>query len=352
MSTYDKMMHVKELLATSATNVPYTIANNINLENISKLIAESKAKVLDLLNRQTSYFKPVISFDSLNRTLTYNAGNRHTSRLCVQQAAAADDRLFTSMVDLTNFLLYENDKCIFDLDDLDKNNVEYFSSEIDFIQKDLLDISDRVHRLKLTYKNYCENLLNLCDRKDELCEAFLNYYEEYYGEEDDDYTTVKAAADMSLSSSSSSLSSTVAKGVSTKTLALQSITSGSQSNVAKKTRAKSSRRKSSICTSGCESSDPLVDQSKKKSVTRQVTGERVKDTTSLVKHLDRERAGGSRHESENEDDLLLKEDEDEVDENRVDSSKFRNSKLVRRKSSRMYLYSIPTENRFSILSRK
>ena len=174
MTTYDKM---RALLANSATNMPTTIASNMNLENISKIIAESKTKVINLLNRQKSYFKPVILFDSLSSTLSYSSENRfHNSRLA-RVKLESDDAIFSSMLGLTDFLLYENEKNIFNLDEVEISNIEYFATEIDFIQKDLLDISGQINKMKSTYKNYCENLLNLCDRKDELCELFLDYYD-------------------------------------------------------------------------------------------------------------------------------------------------------------------------------
>jgi hypothetical protein len=329
MTTYDKMMHVKELLATSATNVPYTIANNLNLENISKLIADSKAKVVNLLNRQSSYFKPVIMFDSLNKTLTYNAGNRNNSQLVQKnQMLSIDNSLFTSMVDLTNFLLYENEKNIFELDDVEKSNVEYFSSEIDFIQKDLLDISDTINRMKVTYKNYCENLLNLCDRKDELCEMFLDYYEEYYGDEEYSAVVVRPTERSS-------------------TKAIRSSTSSSQGtnlNVtasAKKTRKQSARK---VSHSSGESELFLEKTSSTKPASKKEQANKLKETTPLITAAsDFVESKDGENESENED--VMREGDDKA----LDNMRYRNT-LVRRKSSRMYLYSIPTENRFSILS--
>jgi hypothetical protein len=207
MSTYDKVKHVRTLLASSANNMslmkqPLMINNQalitngggLNFTNISKLIAESKTKVVNLLNRQqqmsnnnslTNQYRVIFDSKKNRVTCLVNKNEIHASkeddkRIESSNSSISNECYFESMLDLANFVLFENEKLIFtDLTELDKSSIDYFAQEIDSVQKDLLDIFEQVNRMKSTYKNYCENLLILCDQKDELCEQFLDYYDEY-----------------------------------------------------------------------------------------------------------------------------------------------------------------------------
>lgn len=156
MSTYDRMKQVKDLLANPSG---LHLKSNISLNSIARLLNDSKSKVNQLLiNQNQSSIK----------------------------AAAVDKSLdLTSMKNLANYVLYDDVEpiaaasCLFDLSDLDQNQVKYFAGEIDAIESELIDMSAQIKSLQSAYKTYYEDFLSLCDRKDELFELFLDYYEEY-----------------------------------------------------------------------------------------------------------------------------------------------------------------------------
>ena len=159
MSAYDRMKHVKDILSNPG------LKSSISLKSISRLINDSKSKVNQILSN-----KP---------------------------PAAAD---FSSMKNLTNYVLYDDiepsksSDCLFDLSDLDQNQVKYFAGEIDAIETELVDMTAQIKSLQNSYKTYYEDFLSLCDRKDELFELFLDYYEEYIlNNNDEDKQIIKPA---------------------------------------------------------------------------------------------------------------------------------------------------------------
>lgn len=151
-SAYDRMKQVKELLANSSLH----LSPLLNLNNITRLLNESKSKVSNLLANSKS------------------------------SATISGTKEFTSLTKLTNFVLYDDPDanqtatCLFDLSELDQNQVKFFANEIDAIEKELSEMNSHIRSIKNAYKTYHENLLSLCDRKDELFELFLDYYEEYF----------------------------------------------------------------------------------------------------------------------------------------------------------------------------
>lgn len=157
MSTYDRMKQVKDLLANPSG---LHLKSNISLNSIARLLNDSKSKVNQLLISQ----------------------NQSSSKAIVAVDKSLD---LTSMKNLANYVLYDDVEpiaaasCLFDLSDLDQNQVKYFAGEIDAIESELIDMSAQIKSLQSAYKTYYEDFLSLCDRKDELFELFLDYYEEY-----------------------------------------------------------------------------------------------------------------------------------------------------------------------------
>lgn len=183
MTNYEKIRMIRGLAKSTTGGV-----GGANFESISRIIADSKAKVVNLLNRNNNIIKPVVVFDSISNSIYYSTSDntalvkktKPTETNKPDKTTNLPGDYFSSMLNLTNYMLYENGKLIFDLDTTDKSTVEYLASEVDAIQQELFDISETLVRMRTSYKNYYENLLNLCDRKDELYELFLDYYEEYY----------------------------------------------------------------------------------------------------------------------------------------------------------------------------
>ena len=172
MSAFDRMKQVRTLLDYSNRRANDTI-------DYTKLINDSRDKVVSILNKRSirsaeqasivvKQVKPMIilSEDS-NKSL-----HEH----------------FKSMVNLTNYLMYDvltpqlttQLTPIFSMDRTELASMEYFATEIDSIQNDLLDISYTIKKMQDSYRIYCENLLRLCDQKDVLFDLFLDYYEEYF----------------------------------------------------------------------------------------------------------------------------------------------------------------------------
>jgi predicted HTH domain antitoxin len=264
MSAYDRMRQVKELLSNTSS-LSLQLTNRINFNQISQLINQSKTKVTSLLNNHQHNQYATSSFEKRSNT---------KADLVLVLDLNAEKKL-NSMTNLTNFVLYddidssspyqnaERSVCLFDLSELDQDQVKYFASEIDEIETELTDLTSHIKSIKTAYKTYYESFLNLCDRKDELFELFLDYYEEYF---------------------------------------LNTEEKLSMSKLAKKAKLNS------------------------KSLQKE-----LKTRKSCLK------------ESSNSD---------EDDDCHMDMEKSRNykSKILRRKSS-IYIYSVPTENRFSILSK-
>ena len=100
-----------------------------------------------------------------------------------------EQQQFDSMIQLTNFILYDNETdgdLTFDLSARDLNQISYFVNELDAIYDDLVLISQEIRAYRNSYRLYCENLLKVCDEKDLLVEMFLDYYEKYILSDEDE----------------------------------------------------------------------------------------------------------------------------------------------------------------------
>lgn len=161
------MKQVKDLFASPSmrSNCDYATLNNI-----AKLLSESKTKVNNILmansNHQTSSSSMVASRKSTAPSIV----------------SLSDCDSLASMSKLTNYVLFddETDECLFDLSDLEQSQAKYFAGEIDAIEKELTEVNAQIGTIKNAYRAYYEGFLNLCDRKDELFDMFLDYYEEYF----------------------------------------------------------------------------------------------------------------------------------------------------------------------------
>ena len=181
MTEYERMKHVLGTLDYSN--------RRMNDESIdyTKLINESRNKVANILNKRKMLLTALNSFKA---PIEKSKLKKVTPQIILTDNSnqSLHDH-FKSMVNLTNYLLYDilspkvstsQLSSIFILESNDKDNIEYFAKEIDDIQEDLLDISETVRKLQDNYRVYCENLLAFIDQKDALFDSFLDYYEEYF----------------------------------------------------------------------------------------------------------------------------------------------------------------------------
>ena len=223
-------------------------------------------------------------------------------RVCDGDGAQFEQCL-DSMSKLAQFVLYDSStdlKCLFDLSECDKKDIDYYAKEIDSIQSELSDINDRIAQIRNSYKSYNEDFLRLCDDKDVLFELFLDYYEEYFLE------PINPSKDLPTPDSMTRNNRNRKKSTS----------NNNNSNSGKTARRKRSRSVSVSrrATSVSKSSQPVV-----------------KMRTTVV---DENNSG--------DEDTLSALDE---------SKSHGNKRLQLRRRSSIYIYSVPTENRFSILSR-
>ena len=279
MSAFERMKQVRTLLVTG---IDYT--GNIDY---SRLINESRNRCFDIINKRHNF-----TFITTKIRKDNELGEELSVKNVLDLSDDCNKNLqdhFKSMLKLTSYLFYDRldlnesavsikpNKCIFELDEKEITDLEYFASEIDAIQDDLIDINTTVKKLQENYRTYCENFLRLCDQKDALFDMYLDYYEEYF------------------------------------------INDQCQPNAAKASKPKR-KKTSSICKSAEKTS--------------------------------KSRKGSEKSEHENEARDLVSWEDEESNETieRIDMPKKSKSNLARRKSS-IYMYGVPTENRFSILSK-
>lgn len=284
MSAYDKVMQVKELLANNGSTMSFQFKGGLNFSSLAKLINESALKVKNLTGR-----KALVNIENTNSSSSGSINQRTDKIPCLaidHLITLNSEKSITSMVKLTNYVLYDDlgvksdtiadvKQCLFELGETDLAQVKHFADEIDSIQIELSELADKIKSIEASYKSYYENFLSLCDKKDELFELFLDYYEEYF------------------------------------------LNTGDQNESCRMLLSKSNAKSSS------------------KSKVNKATSSSTKDKSTKPK---------SNTDQDKHDD----------DENEMDEMEFRpknaKSNIVRRKSS-IYIYSVPTENRFSILSK-
>jgi hypothetical protein len=145
----------------------------------------------ELVNKQIQAL--AVNSKFLTSILTKNeTENKHVVlKKHEEEAATCEKELYlNSMLELTSFILYNDftsvssnlkpSECLFKLNNEDLRELEYFATELDTIEADLVDININIKAYQNSYKIYCNNLLKLIDQKDLLTDMFLDYYEEYF----------------------------------------------------------------------------------------------------------------------------------------------------------------------------
>ena len=158
-------------------------SSQINLSKYRKLINESKQRCRDLIDRSS-----LLSTSNKKETnAIMMIGNREELECLSTMKKLADYVLydFGSLSDYKQYLTTSGNKsidrkCQFDLDDKERGEINYLATELDSIECELVDISRTIERIRSSYKSYNEKFLRLCDQKDVLFEAFLDYYAEYF----------------------------------------------------------------------------------------------------------------------------------------------------------------------------
>jgi hypothetical protein len=310
MSAYDKVINVKSLLSNTTTS---------SFSTFSKLIQDSRNKVASILSKHSGGLLSnyLDNHDNLNANKINNNYNNEIQ----------DDDIFKSMTKLTNFVLYDNkdynsscnsNNCnIFNLNDKEKSELEYFSREIDSIQDELIDLNENIKSYNESYKRYCENFLKLCDQKDELFEMFLDYYEEYF-----------------INDENSLLNESL--------LTPQPAKQHQNERPSRNTNVTNKKRKSS------KSNKPNhhlqlqpIDLNDVNLNTTSITTTTTTNTTNIASNNNNNNSNNNNNHYQS------------VNVNNVNSrsNKKRSASKIARRNSILYMYSVPTENRFSILSK-
>jgi len=113
-----------------------------------------------------------------------------------QRLYSEKDIYFDSMLQVTNFILYDDypnqteftskrkylqtSRCDYQLTKSELKEIDSFARELDTIENDLLNIKSDIVSYKKSYLVYCETLMMFIDQKEVLMSLFLNYYEEYF----------------------------------------------------------------------------------------------------------------------------------------------------------------------------
>lgn len=115
MTTFDRVNQVKASLLTNKNQ------SKTNLNKINKILNESKDKCSNLIGKKQSRMESRVELDTD----------------------------FSSMLELTQFILYDADKCLFELSKSDKSEIEHFANEIDSIQNDLDEIMSGLKKFEI-----------------------------------------------------------------------------------------------------------------------------------------------------------------------------------------------------------
>lgn len=127
MSTSERMKKVKSFLKTSTTSS--NLLQSSNNEAFSKLIENSRNKMVNIINKERKY-EPI---PSSSKNINNNTINNNSNYNNIKQASSSQiNSYLNSMVKLSNFLLYDYDgsdslcykdqTCLFDLDELEKKS--------------------------------------------------------------------------------------------------------------------------------------------------------------------------------------------------------------------------------------
>jgi hypothetical protein len=126
--------------------------------------------------------KKYVSLHFIRHTKKRKKTEKLNNKMNEKENEDKQDKEFDSMLQLTNFILFNNETdgdLTFDLSARDLNQINYFVNELDAIYDDLVELNQAIRAYRNNYRLYCENLLRICDEKDLLVEMFLNYYDEY-----------------------------------------------------------------------------------------------------------------------------------------------------------------------------